>query len=323
MRDTYGRTIEYLRLSVTGQCNQRCIYCVGEGEEPKTFCNSVLSVDEMIMAVKAAVSCGVKKVRITGGEPLVHPDIIAICNAISRLPGIDEVCLTTNGTRLREYAADLKNAGVKRINISLDTLDEKKYAAVTRGGNLKDALDGLSKALLAGFDKVKVNAVLLSGFSEDEIVNLAKLTLTYPVDVRFIEQMPMCRGETGKEASFLPGEAVIQAFQKENLQFEPAKRTDGSSLSLSYRLWGALGNVGIIAPLSHKFCAECNRIRLTADGAIKPCLHHADEYRIKGKTYREMEEIFRLAIQNKPREHQLTAANRVTGAGRCMREIGG
>ena len=212
MIDKFGRDITYMRLSVTDKCNLRCRYCMPvEGVCLKEH-REMLTEDEMITAVEAAASLGVKKLRITGGEPLVKRNIVSICRRAAAVEGIREVCLTTNGLMLPKLAKDLKDAGVKRINLSLDTLDPEKYAYITRIGTLDDFMAGLNAALDAGFEKIKINAVLIGGFNDNEIVPLAELTRQYPVDMRFIEMMPMYDSGDFQEASFVPNTRVLEAL---------------------------------------------------------------------------------------------------------------
>ena len=316
MLDKFGREITYLRLSVTDLCNLRCRYCMPEEGVPKKDHAAMLTEDEMILAVEAAASLGITKLRITGGEPLVKKNILSICRRAARVPGIREVCMTTNGIRLPELAVSLREAGVRRLNISLDTLDPDKYAQITRCGVLSDALAGIQAALGAGYDKIKLNAVLIGGFNDDEIEEMAKLTLRYPLDMRFIELMPMGENGFGKEA-YLPYTEVLRRLPE--LMPLPG---EGGAAKL-YRLPGALGNVGLISPVSAHFCSGCNRLRLTADGKLKPCLHSAAEYPIKGLDKAGMTAVMREAILGKPEWHGvLDYANR-SQAARSMNRIGG
>ena len=317
MIDQFGREITYMRLSVTDKCNLRCRYCMpAEGICLKEH-KQMLTEDEMITAVEAAASLGVKKLRITGGEPLVKRNIVSICRRAALVEGIEEVCLTTNGIYLPKLAEPLKAAGVKRINLSLDTLNPEKYAYITRTGTLEDFRAGFHAALDAGFEKVKLNAVLIGGFNDDEIPQLAELTRQYPVDMRFIEMMPMYDSGDFKDASFVPNTRVLEALPEAE-----AVAHDGGVAKL-YRLPGGQGNIGLISPLNAHFCGTCNRIRLTADGKIKPCLHAPDEYSIKGLDYDGMKKVLEEAIWNKPQWHgDLDAAHR-SQAGRNMNQIGG
>ena len=316
MLDKFGREITYLRLSVTDLCNLRCRYCMPEEGVPKKDHAAMLTEDEMILAVEAAASLGITKLRITGGEPLVKKNILSICRRAARVPGVREVCMTTNGIRLPELAVPLREAGVRRLNISLDTLDGEKYAQITRCGVLSDALAGIHAALAAGYDKIKLNAVLIGGFNDDEIEEMAKLTLRYPLDMRFIELMPIGENGFGKEA-YLPYTEVLRRLPE--LMPLPG---EGGAAKL-YRLPGALGNVGLISPVSAHFCSGCNRLRLTADGKLKPCLHSSAEYPIKGLDKAGMTAVMREAILGKPEWHGLLDyANRSQSA-RSMNRIGG
>ena len=317
MIDSLGRNITYLRISVTDKCNLRCRYCMPEEGVCKKSHAEMLTEDEFITAVEAAAALGITKIRITGGEPLVKKNIVSICRRTAAVEGIREVCLTTNGVLLPELARPLKEAGVKRLNLSLDTLDPEKYAYITRIGGLDSFRAGLDAALAAGFEKLKVNAVLIGGFNDSEIEALAALTLEHPLDVRFIELMPMYdSGDFGPEA-YLPYSRVL-----EKLPEAVAVPRDGGVAKL-YRLPGAKGNIGLISPVSAHFCGDCNRIRLTADGKLKPCLHSADEYSLKGLDFDGMKAVLEEAIRNKPAWHgDLDAAHR-SHAGRNMNEIGG
>ena len=317
MIDGYGRQINYLRLSVTDKCNLRCRYCMPEDGICKKSHGDMLTEEEMICAVKVAASLGVTKLRITGGEPLVKKNILSICEKAAAVEGIQEVCMTTNGSLLPQYAKPLKDAGVKRINISLDTLNAEKYTRITRLGTLSQALDGLHAALDAGFEKVKINSVLIGGFNDDEIVTLAALTKRYSVDMRFIELMPMQCQDEFDASSFIPCAKVIEQLP----EAVPLSNEDGTAQL--YRLPGAMGNIGLISPLSNHFCGRCNRIRLTADGKLKPCLHSGDEFSIKGLNSEEMLTIFERAILAKPSCHaELSHVSR-SQAGRNMNQIGG
>ena len=317
MIDKYGREISYLRLSVTELCNLRCRYCMPEDGVCKKRHEDMLTREEMLDAVKAAAELGIRKVRITGGEPLVKRDILSICRGVARTEGIEEVCITTNGLLLPELAKPLREAGVSRVNISLDTLDEKKYAYITRRGSLAGAVAGIKAALDAGFDKVKINAVLIGGFNDEEIPALAELTRRYPLDLRFIELMPMLDSrEFGPEA-FIPCSVVTDKLPE--LQPEPQDK----GVARLCRLPGAMGRIGLISPVSSHFCAACNRIRLTADGKIKPCLHSGQEFSVKGLDHEGMLEQLRAAILAKPACHQELSAQSLSHAGRNMNQIGG
>ena len=317
MIDQFGRNITYLRISVTELCNLRCRYCMPEAGVCKKSHDEMLTEDEIIRAVEAAASLGITKLRITGGEPLVKKNIVSICRRASRVPGIKEVCLTTNGTLLSELAGPLREAGVSRLNLSIDTLNPEKYAYITRTGDIDTFWQGFHAAMDAGFDKIKLNAVLIGGFNDDEIVPLAELTRAYPVDMRFIEMMPMCdSAEFGPEA-YIPFTRVLEALP----EAQPAPK-DGGVAKL-YRLPGAKGNIGLISPVSAHFCGECNRVRLTADGKVKPCLHSGAEYPLKGLDFAGMRARLEQAILGKPQWHGDLDAAHHSQAGRNMNQIGG
>lgn len=317
MIDSHGRSITYLRMSVTELCNLRCRYCMPEDGVCKKAHEQMLTEEEMVTAVRAAASLGVRKLRITGGEPLVKKNIVSICRRCAGVPGIEEVCITTNGTLLPELAVPLREAGVSRLNISLDTLNKDKYAFITRRGRLEDALGGIKAALDAGYEKVKINTVLIGGFNDDEIPALAELTREYPVDLRFIELMPMYDSGDFTKDAFIPYTAVLDRL--------PELRPDApdGGVAKLYRLPGAQGDIGLISPVSAHFCTECNRIRLTADGKLKPCLHSSDEYSIKGLDYEGMVGRFKAAIMAKPSWHGELSSDKRSHAGRNMNQIGG
>ena len=316
MIDSFGRPITYLRLSVTALCNLRCRYCMPEEGVCKLRHGELLTEDEMTRAVRAAAQLGVTQLRMTGGEPLTKPNILSICQRASQVPGIADTGITTNAIRLPEMAVPLREAGIRRVNISLDTLKPEKYAFITRRGNLSDALRGLNAALEAGFEKIKINTVLIGGFNDDEIPALAALTRQYPIDVRFIELMPMPGGAGFGQECYLPADKVLEALPE-----AVPEREEG--VARLYRLPGAQGRVGLISPLSRHFCAACNRIRITADGKIKPCLHSAEEIPLKGLDDAGMLAQLRRAIQHKPCRHQELSASSRSQAGRGMNQIGG
>ena len=317
MKDGYGRNISYLRLSVTDLCNLRCRYCMPEEGVCKLAHDRLRTEDEMVTAVRAAAGLGITKVRITGGEPLVKPNILSICRRVAAVEGIAETDLTTNATRLPAMAQALREAGIRRVNISLDTLNAEKYAFITRRGVLAEAMEGIRAALAAGFEKVKINAVLIGGFNEDEVPALAELTRRWPVDMRFIELMPMPGDTLFGEQAYIPADRVLDMLP----EAAPAAEHDG--VARLYRLPGAMGNIGLISPLSSHFCGECNRLRLTADGHLKPCLHSREEICIKGLDEAGMTQAMREAIRMKPRQHDPLSRGEPSRAARQMNQIGG
>ncbi|MBO6120200.1 MAG: GTP 3',8-cyclase MoaA [Lachnospiraceae bacterium] len=329
MRDTFNREIKYLRISLTELCNLRCRYCMPENGICKKSHDEMMTYEEIIQAVKIASRLGVSKIRLTGGEPLVKSGIVSLVSKIKEIDGIDEVCITTNGTLLTKYARELKNAGLDRLNISLDTLNPEKFRYITRVGKLNDTLKGIDVALNEGFKKVKINTVLIGGFNDDEIVDLANLTMTKPLDVRFIELMPMYdSGDFGKEA-FISSDIVIDKineYYKNKMNADDMifpVEADNGSVAKKYKIKGALGNVGLISAVSNSFCSKCNRIRLTADGKLKPCLHSNQEILIKGLNEKEMEMKFKEAILLKPEKHDVLSYESRSHADRNMNQIGG
>lgn len=317
MEDKFGRKINYLRISVTDLCNLRCRYCMPEEGICKKAHEEMLTEDEIVRAVHAAARLGITKLRITGGEPLIKKNIVSICRRSAATEGIKEVCITTNGILLPELSGELREAGVARLNISLDTLDAEKYAYITRGGELSKAMKGIETALDAGFDRIKINAVLIGGFNDGEIADLAALTRKYPIDLRFIELMPMTEREEFGAGAYLAGDAVLKALP----ELRPEK--DDGGVAKLYSLPGAQGKIGLINPVSSHFCSACNRIRLTADGKLKPCLHSSQEFPIKGLDEEKMMKQMEKAILAKPACHEPLSASSRSGAGRNMNAIGG
>lgn len=315
MKDRYGRTIKYLRLSVTDLCNCRCVYCMGENGVPRLPHSAILSFEEMEEIVRAAVSLGVTKVRLTGGEPLVRRGIDELVRRLRGIEGVEELAMTTNGARLAEYAARLKSAGLDRLNVSLDTLDPEKFRRITRIGELRDTLDGLDAARRAGFERIKLNTVLMGGVNDDEIAEIAALAKDGAFDVRFIELMPIGECTDWDRRRFLPAERVLEYLPK-------GERVPSDGVAELWRPAGFRGTVGLIRPLSHRFCADCDRIRVTADGCLKPCLHSAREIPLRGKHGEALVRTIAEGMQAKPREHHM-ADGHASESRRGMNRIGG
>ena len=333
MKDGLGRTIEYLRISLTDRCNFRCIYCMPE-EGVESLCHDdILRIEEMARVVRIAAELGIRSVRLTGGEPLVRRGVVDLVREISNTPGIENVSMTTNGVLLTRMADDLRAAGLSRVNISLDTLDADQFHMITRRGRLQDTLDGIDAALSHGFDPVKVNAVTVRRLDQDFLA-FARLSVDRPLHVRFIEYMPV--GESsgvdgcgwGKE-DVVPSEEVFDVInERAAAQGLPGLEPAGDDEPLGwgparyYRFPGALGTVGFISPLSNHFCSQCNRLRLTADGKLRPCLFSDEEYDLR-HALREQDDdavraVFAQTLGAKPDEHH----NRV-GTERGMSQIGG
>lgn len=314
MRDGCGRTIDYLRLSVTDRCNYRCRYCMPAEGVTKRGHREMLSFEELLEVAEACVRCGVKKIRLTGGEPLVRRGIVDLCRMLRAIPGLEELCLTTNGSLLSELAAPLRAAGVDRLNISLDTLRPERFAQMTRLGQLSDVLDGIQAAEEAGFRDLKFDTVLIGGFNDDEIADFAALTRDHPWEMRFIELMPMGPCADWDRACFLSADTVLERLPE-------LEQIESCGVARRYRLPGAKGTVGLISPVSHDFCAQCRRIRVTADGKLKGCLHSAEELPLRGLHGGALEAAIRRGIAQKPARHHL--AERKSDTPRNMNQIGG
>ena len=313
MVDSYARAITYLRISITDRCNYRCRYCMPDAGIEKCAHGDICSLEELRDMAAAAVRCGVRKIRVTGGEPLVRRGAVDFCRMLAEIPGVEELCVTTNGSLLAEQAAALREAGVTHLNISLDTLKEERFHAITRLGTLSDVLRGIEAAERAGFEKIKLNCVLLGGVNDDEIADFAALTRAHDWQVRFIERMPMgCGRDFG---AYLPAQAVLERCPE-------LEAVSHDGVAACCRFPGAKGPVGLLAPMSHAFCSECSRVRITADGKLKPCLHSAAELSLRGLSGDELEAAIRRGILMKPERHHMDKTGE-TEAQRGMFAIGG
>lgn len=319
MQDSFGRSIDYLRVSLTDRCNLRCIYCMPEEGIKKLGMDKILRYEEVIKIVRAFATLGIKKIRYTGGEPLILKGIENLIAETSKIPGIEDISLTTNGVLLAEKAEALKASGLNRVNISLDTLSRDKYSRITRGGDLGKVLAAIDKCLEIGLTPVKINAVLMKGFNDDEVLDLINLTIDKPIDIRFIELMPIGEGQKYYKEARMSTEEILKICS----DLIPIA-TDKSSTAALYKLKNGLGRVGFITPMSCKFCNHCNRIRLTSTGTIKPCLHSSEEINIRKYVNDEkllLEEIEK-AIYSKPEEHHLNSEE-ISRSKRDMYQIGG
>ncbi len=326
MYDRYNRKIDYLRISVTDRCNLRCIYCMPEGGVSLLDHDDILRYEEIKAVIETSIKLGIDKFRITGGEPLIRKGFIEFIGGLKVVEGIEDLSITTNGIRLREYAGPLYEAGLKRINISLDTLDENKYKRIARVGELKDVLDGIDEALRVGFFPIKINVVLIRGVNDDEILDFARLTLNNPLQVRFIELMPIGEGESLGTEKVMPIDEI--KLKCETLgRFEPTDAPLGCGPAEYYKITGWRGRIGFISAMTNPFCGGCNRLRLTADGYLKPCLGYENGVDLKPALrpefdYNKIEEIIRAVINLKPKGHNMTQAE--SGDRLCsMSRIGG
>jgi GTP 3',8-cyclase len=312
MFDRFNRDINYLRISVTDRCNLRCLYCLPKEGVSQIGHDDILRYEEIVRIVSVASRIGIAKVRITGGEPLVRKGITAFVASLQALGVIDDISITTNGILLAEFAFPLFAAGMRRINISLDSLEAEKYTRITRGGDLQAVLRGIEAARAAGFSPIKINTVAIRGFNEEEVTAFARLTLETPYQVRFIELMPMGAASFSDTGTYLSNElvreAIAAAFPLEPMLAE-RNREDGPARL--YKIAGAQGEIGFISPLSSHFCHTCNRLRLTADGHLRACLLSDTEVDLKdplrqGCSDDEIEGLIREAIVAKPGNHSLT-----------------
>lgn len=318
MIDQFGRNINYLRVSLTDRCNLRCKYCMPAEGIPKLDHENILSFEEVKKIVKAAVTIGINKIRYTGGEPLVLKGIDSLIYETSLIQGIKDISITTNGMLLYDAAEDLKKAGLNRVNISLDTLKADKFSDITRGGDLNKVVQAIHKCISLGYSPVKINTVILKGINDDEIEDFINLTRELPVHVRFIELMPMGEALNLYKEGTITCDEIIRKFS--NLS---PLINEKSSTSELYKLPNAKGVVGFIRPISCKFCEYCNRIRLTATGNIKPCLHSEKEYNIKESLQDEelLVSTLKGIILGKPFEHNLQQEG--SHSGKMMYQIGG
>jgi cyclic pyranopterin phosphate synthase len=326
--DAYNRPISYLRISVTDRCNLRCVYCMPPQGVPKRAHGEILRYEEIETVVRAAAELGITKIRLTGGEPLVRPGIVKLVRMLSRVETIDDLAMTTNGILLSGYANELADAGLGRVNVSLDTLRPKRFERITRGGKLEDVLAGMEAAHTAGLEPVKVNTVVIRGMNDDEVVDLARKTVE-GWHVRFIELMPVGNGVAiaGNWRERVVTAREIRGQIEATLgPLEPAKVSGGGGPARYYRLAGAKGTLGFITPISEHFCYRCNRLRLTADGRLRPCLlaEYEIDLRTPLRTGADAEQIKALivqAIERKPSRHHLDECQ--SPVGRVMSEIGG
>ncbi len=322
--DPFGRRIYYLRISVTDRCNLRCVYCLPERGVRWLPRDEILSFEEVRAVVGVAARLGISHVRITGGEPLVRRDLPQLISMLAEIPDLADLALTTNGILLAQHARALARAGLKRINISLDTLDATRFREVTRFGSISDVFAGLDAALEAGLEPLKLNVVVVRGVNDDEIPTLAKLSTERPLHVRFIEFMPI--GGYFSREKLVPAAEIMSRVQEIG-PLEPAETPRGCGPARTFRYPGACGTVGLIAAVTRSFCAQCNRLRLTATGQLRPCLDdQAAESLLPAlrpePNFEKLAELIRLTVARKPEHH--TMAERDAGDPRfCMSGVGG
>ncbi len=324
MKDQYGREIRDLRLSLTDRCNLRCVYCMPEDVVFKPR-DELLTDEELLLLVHVAAELGVKKIRLTGGEPTVRPNLVELVRRIAAVPGIRDLAMTTNGVLLSRLARPLKEAGLRRINVSVDSLDHEKFRRLTRWGDLDSVLAGLDAAREAGLHPIKINAVVVRGYNEEDVVDLARLTLEHDWAVRFIEMMPFGSVAGFQKTAYVPSKETMARIEEALGPLQPLDVT-GYDPARTYRLERAPGTLGFISSVSQPFCAQCGRLRLTAEGRLRLCLLRDDEVDLRtplraGAPYEEIRERFRAAAYRKPWGHGL--ARNIIPRARIMSQIGG
>lgn len=335
LSDTFNRPINYLRISVTDRCNLRCIYCLPPEGIHLLSHSEILAYEEIAAITRLAVELGINKIRLTGGEPLVRDRLRELVALLAGIDGIDDISLTTNGVLLGQYAGELKQAGLKRVNVSLDSLNQDKFASITRRNRLGDVLRGIEAAKACGLNPVKVNVVVMRGINDDEVVDFAKLTITEGWHVRFIELMPFAtdnppdghsiEGKTNLHPQFVSADEIKQRLNKLG-KLEPSRAITGNGPAKYFRLPQASGTIGFITPVSQHFCFSCNRLRLTAEGELRPCLLSDEEVDLRGPlrsgaSPEDLKKVITEAIQSKPQKHQLPQGQGARK--RLMSQVGG
>jgi cyclic pyranopterin phosphate synthase len=323
--DRYGRHLNYLRISITDRCNLRCIYCVPHSRIPKILHKDILRYEEILRLVGIGVRLGISKVRITGGEPLVRKGVYSFLDKLTRIEGLLDVSLTTNGVLLKKNIDKIKSAGIKRINVSMDTLNRKKYKQITGHDHFHQVWEGIERALDLGFAPIKVNVVALKGINDDELIDLARLSFSYPFHIRFIEQMPIGNSGIKTDRHLLVPE--IKKLISPLGKLIPVEKQIYDGPARRYGFAGAKGEIGFISPLTDHFCNKCNRLRLTASGRLRSCLLSGYQEDIKGPLRSgcldsDLVDVILSAVHNKPFEHGVGCSrhDRVSG---LMSSIGG
>jgi GTP 3',8-cyclase len=323
--DRFGRNIHYLRVSLTDKCNLRCVYCMAEDMVFRPNAD-LMQDDELITLIRLFTELGFDKFRLTGGEPTVRPNVVEIVREIARTPGVDSLSMTTNGILLGKLARPLADAGLQRVNVSIDTLNPEKFKRITRWGSLDDVWQGIMASEEAGLTPIKLNAVVVRGFNDDDVADLAGLTIDNPWQLRYIEMMPF-----GDVADFAQSQVVTDVEIREGIEkvFGPLELLDDGKLdgeARLYRIPGARGTIGLISSVTHPFCASCTRARLTAEGVLRLCLLRDKEVNLlkplrEGASLEDLKQIIRDGVWHKPWGHGL--ANNVVPITRVMSQIGG
>jgi cyclic pyranopterin phosphate synthase len=335
LSDTFNRPINYLRISVTDRCNLRCIYCMPAEGISLLSHDEILTYEEITTIVRLAAELGINKLRLTGGEPLVRARLPELVAMLAKIDTIDDISLTTNGALLRNYVGELKGAGLKRVNVSLDSLNEDKFERITRYRKLSDVLQGIESAKACGLNPVKINMVVMRGINDDEIFDFARLTITEGWHVRFIELMPFVTDNppeghsTGRKANshsqFMSADEIKERLNGLG-ELKPCLPITGNGPAKYLRFSQASGTIGFITPVSQHFCFNCNRLRLTAEGKLRPCLLSDQEIDLRqplrsGASPEKLKQVITEAIQKKPKAHQLSRGR--TSKKRLMSQVGG
>ena len=323
LTDSQGRRINYLRLSVTDRCNLLCRYCMPAQGIPKLSHHDILSFEDLGRIAEQAVSLGLDKIRVTGGEPLVRKGVVGFLEKLATIPALTELVLTTNGVLLAQMARELRRAGVQRLNVSLDSLKPATFARITRGGDLRRVLDGLDAAEQAGFPPVKINMVVMRGINDDEVLDFAALTLQKACAVRFIEYMPTML-EPEWRSLWVPGRELLERIESQ-YPLWPLEAGERAGPARNFRIAGAAGTLGVITPISHHFCDRCNRIRITATGMAKGCLFAGDAVDLKPYLRagdKALRAVLLRVVTRKPMSHNLLAAPPAHSAF-AMAQLGG
>jgi len=323
--DPCNRYLNYLRISITDRCNLKCIYCVPRDLVPRLSHDEILTYEEILKLVRVGVKLGISKIRVTGGEPLVRKGVYEFLAELSRISGLTDLSLTTNAVALKDNLQRIKSAGIKRINVSLDTINPEKFAKITGMDLFDQVWQGIEGALEMGFHPIKINVVALNGVNDEELIDMAQLSFDYPFHIRFIEYMPIGQSQMGNGPLLLAPEIKKRISVLGRLI--PVRNSANDGPAQRYRLDGAAGEIGFIHAMSHHFCDRCNRLRLTARGQLRPCLlsdHHED---VRGPlrdgcSDDQLAEIFFKAVRHKPSDHNLALQNPTRVCGQ-MHSIGG
>ncbi len=323
LKDQFGRSIEYLRISVTDRCNFRCVYCMPlEGLDwiPKA---DILTYEEITEVVRQLAPLGLRRLRITGGEPTIRPDLTSLVRMLKAIPEIEDVALSTNGVRLPELAAPLRLAGLDRVNISADSLRPERIAAIARRNLPFDPVASAQAASNAGLDPIKLNVVVMRGINDDEVADFAKLTLTHPWHVRFIELMPVGEMANLEWQHVVPSSEVLDRARVHGVLEPSSGPARGNGPAEYHRYPGAPGTIGVITPMTHTYCGSCNRVRLTADGRLRTCLYGDHEVNLRDplRAGQALEPLFIDALAKKPLEHNLLQMK--VGGLRALSQVGG